>query len=212
MIEAYIKARGLQGDRASKIRGHLVMCEPYGEDYQAIREFLQSLTKKKDGSPKYSEKTVTEIIRDYQNYISWTKENNEIMYEEQNKQLTIEETEQAKPEMSTVRGDTQAPEVTQTSNENPEATTHSPVNIEEEQQPVKRAGGRPKTGRTEKFTLYMSAEAMEDLTMLTAAYNTNITELLNKFIDDYRTKQTRQIAFLKKQKQEFINMFADVED
>ena len=210
MIEAYIKARGLQGDRASKIRGHLVMCEPYGEDYQAIREFLQSLTKKKDGSPKYSEKTVTEIIRDYQNYISWTKEY-ETMIGYEDEQITIEAPEQAKPEMATVEENAQTT-APQFSNENPEATTHSPVNIEEEQQPVKRAGGRPKTGRTEKFTLYMSAEAMEDLTMLTEAYNTNITELLNKFIDDYRTKQTRQIAFLKKQKQEFINMFADVED
>ena len=72
---------------------------------------------------------------------------------------------------------------------------------------TKKTTGRPKTGRTEKITLYTTAEAMEDLTMLTDAYNTNITELMNKLIDDYRLTQSEQIAWLKKQKQQFNKLF-----
>ena len=72
---------------------------------------------------------------------------------------------------------------------------------------AKKTAGRPKTGRTEKITLYTTAEAMEDLTMLTDAYSTNITELMNKLIDDYRLTQSEQIAWLKQQKQQFNKLF-----
>ena len=195
MIEAYIKARGLQGDRASKIRGHLVMCEPYGEDYQAIREFLQNLIKKKDGTPKYSEKTVTEIIRDYQNYISWTKEY-ETMIEYEDEQITIEAPEQAKPEMSTVEENAQTT-APQFSNENPEATPLPPVNIEPET-PAKKSAGRPRTtGRSEKFTLYMTADTMENLSIIANYDNKTLTDLLNNIVEKYIITREDDINWVK---------------
>ena len=75
--------------------------------------------------------------------------------------------------------------------------------------PTKKAVGRPKTGRTEKLTLYTTAETLEELNMLTAEYDTNITELLNKLIDDYLATQSKQIAWLKERKQEFNKLFTN---
>ena len=189
---AYIKARGLEGDRASKIRGRLAKCEPYGENYEALREYLQSLTKK-DGTPKYSEKTITEIIRDYKNYILWTKEN-ETMTEHEDKQLTIEATEQAKPEISTVEENTQAPEAPQTSNENTKATP-LPVNIDAL---AKKSAGRPRTtGRTEKFTLYMTADVMENLNIVAGYDNITLTDLLNNIVENYINTREDDINWVK---------------
>ena len=171
------------------------MCEPYGEDYQAIREFLQSLTKKKDGSPTYSEKTVTEIIRDYQNYISWTKEY-ETMIEYEDEQITIEAPEQAKPEMSTVEENAQTT-APQFSNENPEATPLPPVNIEPET-PAKKSAGRPRTtGRSEKFTLYMTADTMENLSIIANYDNKTLTDLLNNIVENYIITREDDINWVK---------------
>lgn len=72
---------------------------------------------------------------------------------------------------------------------------------------TKKTVGRPKTGRTEKLTLYTTAETLEELNMLIAEYGTNITELLNKLIDDYLATQSKQIAWLKERKQEFNQLF-----
>ena len=68
---------------------------------------------------------------------------------------------------------------------------------QENEAKTKKAVGRPKTGRTEKLTLYTTAETLEELNMLIAEYGTNITELLNKLIDDYLATQSKQIAWLK---------------
>jgi len=75
--------------------------------------------------------------------------------------------------------------------------------------PTKKTVGRPKTGRTEKLTLYTTAETSEALNMLVAEYGTNITELLNKIIGNYLATQSKQIAWLKERKQEFSNLFTN---
>lgn len=108
-----------------------------------------------------------------------------------------EQNEQAdfSPEASTATAENKASEISEAKPEHKaEAQT-------------KKTAGRPKTGRTEKLTLYTTAETLEELNMLIAEYGTNVTELLNKLIDDYLATQSKQIAWLKERKQEFNQLF-----
>lgn len=108
---------------------------------------------------------------------------------EQNKQADFS------PEASTATAENNASEISEAKPE------------QENEAQTKKAVGRPKTGRTEKLTLYTTAETLEELNMLIAEYGTNITELLNKLIDDYLATQSKQIAWLKERKQEFNQLF-----
>ena len=63
--------------------------------------------------------------------------------------------------------------------------------------------GRPqKTGREEKFTLYMTTERMNNLQMLSKAYKVTITDILNNLIDQYCEKNLRVLTVMKKQEEE----------
>ena len=63
--------------------------------------------------------------------------------------------------------------------------------------------GRPqKTGREEKFTLYMTTERMNNLQMLSKAYKVTITDILNNLIDQYCDKNLRVLTVMKKQEEE----------
>ena len=63
--------------------------------------------------------------------------------------------------------------------------------------------GRPqKTGREEKFTLYMTTERMNNLQMLSKAYKVTITDILNNLIDQYCEKNLRVLTVMKEQEEE----------
>ena len=70
---------------------------------------------------------------------------------------------------------------------------------------------RPKTGRTEKFTLYMSTEAMDNLTLLAGAYGITSTDLLNNLITKFCKEQCHALAMLKSQRHTFREMFCNME-
>ena len=68
--------------------------------------------------------------------------------------------------------------------------------------------GRPRTtGRTEKFTLYMTPEHMDNLKLLAAAYGMDVTELLNNLISKLCKEQDNALVVLKTQREQFRHMF-----
>lgn len=199
MIDRYIQYRELKGDYANKIRGRLTKCAPYGEDYEGIRLYFQSImTQTSEPKRKYRDSTIDkEIIREYQKFIKWKKEN-ETMTEHENNQIAFEEeVEQTQPEIFTENKASQANDTTQNSNENTEATSLPHTN-EDHETPVKKSAGRPKTtGRTEKFTLYMTAETMENLNIIASYDNGTVTDLLNNIVESYISTREDDINWVK---------------
>ena len=164
---------------------------PLQADYENIlRPYIAS---KKGRKGNFKGKTINEWLSAINSFYTWTKEN-ETMTEHEDMQLTIEENEQAKPEISTVEENTQAPEAPQTSNENTKATP-LPVNIDAL---AKKSAGRPRTtGRTEKFTLYMTADVMENLNIVAGYDNITLTDLLNNIVENYINTREDDINWVK---------------
>ena len=190
MIDRYIQYRELKGDYANKIRGRLTKCAPYGEDYEGIRLYFQSImTQTSEPKRKYRDSTIDkEIIREYQKFIKWKKEN-ETMTEHENNQIAFEEeVEQTQPEIFTENKASQANDTTQNSNENTEATTHSAENM------YLNLSFPP---LTEKFTLYMTAETMENLNIIASYDNGTVTDLLNNIVESYISTREDDINWVK---------------
>ena len=66
---------------------------------------------------------------------------------------------------------------------------------------------RPKTGRTEKFSLYMTPENLDNLNLLAGAFGTDVTALLNNLIDKYCDEKANALYVLKGQRAKFREMF-----
>lgn len=164
---------------------------PLQANYENIlRPYVAS---KKGKRGNFKTKTIKEWLSAINSFYTWTKEN-ETMREHEDKQLTIEATEHAKPGISTVEVATQAPKAPQISNENTEATP-LPVNIDTL---AKKSAGRPRTtGRTEKFTLYMTADIMENLNIVAGYDNITLTDLLNNIVENYINTREDDINWVK---------------
>ena len=63
--------------------------------------------------------------------------------------------------------------------------------------------GRPRTiGRTEKFTLYMTADTMENLNIIASYDNETVTDLLNNIVENYIITREDDIEFIKIQREQ----------
>lgn len=162
---------------------------PTEADFENILRPAIAAKGKKAGE-QAQEKTIRRTLSLARKFYHWIKSKGDNLMNDN--ELTITDTEERQPE------------------EQPDFNSASLNEAKPEQEneaQTKKAVGRPKTGRTEKLTLYTTAETLEELNMLIAEYGTNITELLNKLIDDYLTTQSKQIAWLKERKQEFNQLF-----
>lgn len=163
--------------------------DPTEADFENILRPAIAAKGKKAGE-QAQEKTIKRTLSLAIKFYHWIKSKGDNFMNDN--ELTITDTEERQPE------------------EQPDFNS-APLNEakpeQENEAQTKKAVGRPKTGRTEKLTLYTTAETLEELNMLIAEYGTNITELLNKLIDDYLATQSKQIAWLKERKQEFNQLF-----
>lgn len=74
--------------------------------------------------------------------------------------------------------------------------TEQPVNTP----PVKEKhkGGRPiSTNRSERFTLYMNADVLKEITSLANLDNLTVTDLMNNLLTEYIDKRRKDIEFMK---------------
>ena len=63
--------------------------------------------------------------------------------------------------------------------------------------------GRPRTtGRSEKFTLYMTADTMKNLIIIADYDNETITDLLNNIVEKYIITREDDIEFVKIQREQ----------
>ena len=63
--------------------------------------------------------------------------------------------------------------------------------------------GRPRTtGRSEKFTLYMTADTMKNLNTIANYDNETITDLLNNIVEKYIITREDDIEFVKIQREQ----------
>ena len=63
--------------------------------------------------------------------------------------------------------------------------------------------GRPRTtGRSEKFTLYMTADTMKNLSIIANYDNETITDLLNNIVEKYIITREDDIEFVKIQREQ----------
>ena len=63
--------------------------------------------------------------------------------------------------------------------------------------------GRPRTtGRSEKFTLYMTANTMKNLSIIADYDNETITDLLNNIVEKYIITREDDIEFVKIQREQ----------
>ena len=165
--------------------------DPTEADFENILRPAIAAKGKKAGE-QAQEKTIKRTLSLARKFYHWIKSKGDNFMNDN--ELTITDTEERQPE------------------EQPDFNSASLNEAKPEQEneaQTKKAVGRPKTGRTEKLTLYTTAETLEELNMLIAEYGTNITELLNKLIDDYLATQSKQIAWLKERKQEFNKLFTN---
>ena len=66
-----------------------------------------------------------------------------------------------------------------------------------------RPAGRPRTtGRSEKFTLYMTADTMKNLNIIANYDNETITDLLNNIVEKYIITREDDIEFVKIQREQ----------
>lgn len=159
---------------------------PTEADYENILKPAIASKGKKQGQPA-SERTINDRISLARKFYTWYQSKGDLSMID-NEVINNEQEQTGQPDFS------------------PEALNEA-KSEQEDETPTKKAVGRPKTGRTEKLTLYTTAETLEELNMLIAEYGTNITELLNKLIDDYLATQSKQIAWLKDRKQQFNKLF-----
>lgn len=222
----------LKDENATKRIGHLTFCAPYGEDYEALENYLKSQTKKSGankGQRTYSDSSIQTIIKEHKSYIGYQKgkqtlNNNENMITSQKTQEHIEANQistsltedNLTSNTSTVGGsNVEAPEIEQTpqtSEDNsglqniiPFEEDTSPVDIQQitaeaiNVPPVKEKhkGGRPvSTNRSERFTLYMNADVLKDITILANYDNLSVTDLMNNTLVDLIEQRRSDIDFM----------------
>lgn len=171
-VKEYIKHTGKQGHNASRLEGRIRACIPFDEDYEAIRQYFRNILKKHvehKGERQYQDKTIDEIIKEYQKYLNWEKSKGE-------NTMTLETSEN---------------EITITQEQ------QTPVMPVEEIPQVKSRAGRPiSTNRTDKITLYMSASMMKTLTALASYDKVSLTGLINGVLERYLPTRSEDIKFL----------------
>ena len=211
----------LKDRNATKCEGHLTTCAPYGEDYETLENDLKSVTKKSGankGQRRYSDSTVKIIIEEYKSYIKYKKghqtlnSNEDMIISQKTQEQTdanlmstslTEKNITSENITSTVgKGNVEAPDsehIQQISSEETPQTS-IPLTVEEPNVPPvkeKHKGGRPvSTNRSERFTLYMNADVLKNITILANYDNLSVTDLMNNTLVDLIEQRRSDIDFM----------------
>ncbi len=174
---------------------------PSNAHYDKLNEYLHTLIQPR-GKHK-GEIFSDSVIRDWVNITKKFYNRNGKLYDDSNtteSQIAITELEAVNHAITeNTKGDTH--DMT-TTNENMNSVVSADPEPEQPQpfSPVEavRKPGRPETtGRTEKFTLYMTPELWKKITMLADLDEVKITDLMNDALEYYCEKErSEDIAFL----------------
>ena len=75
--------------------------------------------------------------------------------------------------------------------------SHENMIISQETKEHKNKGGRPiSTNRSERFTLYMNADILKDITTLAKLKKLTVTDLMNNLLTSYVEKHRKDIEFM----------------
>lgn len=196
------------GDNATRIAGHLRICLPYGEDYEALEVHLTSITIKRGnnkGERKYSDEYVKRILKEHKAFNEYRKEhltlnNNEDMITSQD---TQEHLDNVNIEQITPKEDNNTESInTQEAHSEitpPEESTEQSGDKENAPSVEKKRGGRKvSTNRDTRFTLYMTADVLRDMNTLAKYDNSSITDLMNGLLISYINDRRDDIEYMEK--------------
>ena len=208
MIEDYIKSLGITDKNAiSRLINRLKTCLNFGEDYEAIKGYYQSVVKKSGknkGERLYQDKTIEGIINQYKKYCEWEKSKGENQMTFENTMNTIEEQETEVNEKPMIDN--------ATVNENPTMILSKQSEAEDDnvalnqnqtvKNPIERRAGKPITnGRSEKISLYLTKQDYKTIEALRIYDEVDLQELLNEAIQTYFQTRSDDIDFLRSQEQ-----------
>lgn len=210
LVEIYVSEKyPKSGEQISK-RINDIICiferhgitDPIDADFEnIIKPEITAIKGKKDGELA-SSSTVKAYLRVGKEFYKLVKARGE-------KQMTENEISNVEEQIAITNMETDTPPSIHQEAKNEELNaveTGSNKDIEIAESPEKsteQKRGRPqKTGREEKFTLYMTTERMNNLQMLSKAYKVTITDILNNLIDQYCEKNLRVLTVMKEQEEE----------
>lgn len=215
IIKKYVNQK-YKGKNAKRVAGHLNLCLPFGDDFEAAKTHIASITKK-NGEREYSDSYIERILKEYILFNEFRKEqlilnNNEDMIISQDaqehsdifsnvdtEQITQGEsynTENITNQQHQSNNEVLTQNTTTTIKENTVQSDMTQHTLSVESVEKKKAGRKVSTNRNTRFTLYMTADVLKDITALANYDNSSVTDLMNNLLVSYINERRDDIKFM----------------